>query len=73
MADHFILQLSIDNISFQFLQDENGIERIVGDCQTRKKYSHVDLLIMIDGVDYERGAVVSGGRGYFLKVSHFIS
>lgn len=23
---------------------------------------------MIDGMDAERGAVVSGGRGYFLKV-----
>eukprot|EP00795_Rhopilema_esculentum_P000654 gene654-10360_t len=48
-------------------EDENGIEKIVGDCETRKKYSHVDLLVMIDGVDYERGSVVSGGRGYFLK------
>lgn len=48
-------------------EDENGIEKVVGDCESRKKYSHVDLLIMIDGVDYERGAVVSGGRGYFLK------
>jgi len=48
-------------------EDENGIERIVGDCQIRKKYSHVDLLVMIDGVDYERGAAVAGGRGYFLK------
>ena len=28
----------------------------------------MDLLIMIDGVDYERGAAVAGGRGYFLKV-----
>ena len=24
---------------------------------------------MIDGVDYERGASVSGNRGYFLKVN----
>eukprot|EP00112_Aurelia_sp_Birch-Aquarium-sp1_P006053 Seg1677.2 transcript_id=Seg1677.2/GoldUCD/mRNA.D3Y31 product="Serine-tRNA ligase cytoplasmic" protein_id=Seg1677.2/GoldUCD/D3Y31 len=48
-------------------EDENGIERIVGDCETKKKYSHVDLLVMIDGVDYERGSVVAGGRGYFLK------
>ena len=42
---------------------------MVGDCETKKKYSHIDLLVMIDGVDYERGSVVSGGRGYFLKVS----
>ncbi|KAJ8985943.1 hypothetical protein NQ317_010700 [Molorchus minor] len=32
----------------------------------RKKYSHVDLIHMIDGMDGERGAVVSGGRGYYL-------
>lgn len=32
----------------------------------RKKYSHVDLIHMIDGMDGERGTSVSGGRGYFL-------
>merc|ERR1712121_348155 len=47
--------------------DENEIVRIVGDCSTKKKYSHIDLLYMIDGVDYERGANVAGNRGYFLK------
>lgn len=47
-------------------EEENDVVRIVGDCTTRKKYSHVDLLQMIDGVDYERGAV-AGNRGYFLK------
>jgi len=48
-------------------EDENEIVRVNGDCSVRKKYSHVDLLQMIDGVDYERGAVVAGNRGYFLK------
>ena len=52
-------------------QDNNGIERLVGDCTTEKKYSHVDLIYMIDGMDGERGSVVSGGRGYFLKVRTF--
>lgn len=37
-----------------------------GNCIDRKKYSHVDLIHMIDGVDGERGTNVSGGRGYFL-------
>lgn len=46
---------------------ENNIVRTVGDVSQRKKYSHFDLLVMIDGVDYERGANVSGNRGYFLK------
>lgn len=48
-------------------EDENGIEKLHGDCETTKKYSHVDLLVMIDGVDDTRGSVVAGGRGYYLK------
>jgi len=48
-------------------EDENEVVRQFGDCSTHKKYSHVDLLHMIDGVDYERGANVAGNRGYFLK------
>lgn len=48
-------------------EDENGIEKIHGDCETPKKYSHVDLIIMIDGMDDTRGSVVAGGRGYYLK------
>ncbi|XP_046393293.1 serine--tRNA ligase, cytoplasmic isoform X2 [Ischnura elegans] len=47
-------------------EDENGVERTFGDCTTRKKYSHVDLIHMIDGMDGDRGASVSGGRGYYL-------
>lgn len=42
------------------------MERTFGDVTQRKKYSHVDLIHMIDGMDGERGAAVSGGRGYFL-------
>nr|XP_034306136.1 serine--tRNA ligase, cytoplasmic isoform X1 [Crassostrea gigas] len=48
-------------------EDENGIERTFGDCESRKKYSHVDLVVMVDGVDNDRGSVVAGGRGYYLK------
>lgn len=43
-------------------EDNNKVERTFGDCGTRKKYSHVDLICMIDGVDTERGTVVSGKR-----------
>lgn len=42
------------------------MERTWGDCSFKKKYSHVDLIHMIDGMDGERGTGVSGGRGYFL-------
>lgn len=48
-------------------EDENGVERTFGDCSTKKKYSHVDLVVMVDGHDGDRGAVTAGGRGYYLK------
>ena len=54
-------------------QDENGIERTFGDIESKKKYSHVDLVVMIDGADNERGSVTAGGRGYYLKVSVLVS
>lgn len=47
---------------------DNKVERIWGDCAVRKKYSHVDLVVMVDGFEGEKGAVVAGSRGYFLKV-----
>lgn len=47
---------------------DNKVERTWGDCSVQKKYSHVDLVIMIDGFDGEKGAMVAGSRGYFLKV-----
>ena len=51
-------------------EDNNKVERLFGDCTgenpLRKKYSHVDLIVMIDGVDSERGSVTAGGRGYYL-------
>lgn len=47
-------------------EEENVVVRTYGDTTSRKKYSHVDLITMIDGVDSERGAVTAGGRGYYL-------
>lgn len=47
-------------------EDLNKVERTWGNCETKGKYSHVDLIHMIDGMNSEKGAVVSGGRGYFL-------
>lgn len=46
---------------------DNKVERTWGDCTVSKKYSHVDLVVMIDGFEGEKGAVVAGSRGYFLK------
>ena len=47
--------------------------RTWGDVETKKKFSHIDLIHMIDGFDGERGAVTAGGRGYYLKVTLFVS
>uniref|UniRef100_T1HTN2 serine--tRNA ligase n=1 Tax=Rhodnius prolixus TaxID=13249 RepID=T1HTN2_RHOPR len=48
-------------------EDENAVVRTWGDTEIKKKYSHVDLVHMIDGIDAEAGASVAGGRGYYLK------
>jgi len=47
----------------------NVIERTIGpvNADFRRQYSHMDLLSMIDGVNYTKGAEISGARGYFLK------
>ena len=39
--------------------------------QISKKYSHVDLVHMIDGVDLERGANVAGS--FSLSLTHTVS
>ncbi len=60
--------VKLSNVTTMLFQAENGIERTFGDATIRKKYSHVDLVHMVDGVDMERGSVAAGGRGYYLKV-----
>lgn len=30
-------------------EDNNKVEHTFGDCTQKKKYSHVDLIVMIDG------------------------
>ena len=49
------------------LQDNNRVERTFGDATGRKKYSHMDLVYMVDGVDMQRGTVTAGNRCYYLK------
>jgi len=62
----------IDVLYLVLWQDDNGVERTWGDVETKKKYSHIDLIHMIDGADGERGSVTAGGRGYYLKVALFV-
>ena len=49
-------------------QDNNGVERTFGDCAVKKKYSHIDLIHMIDGVETQKATVCAGNRCYYLKV-----
>ncbi|KAK4470527.1 hypothetical protein MN116_006072 [Schistosoma mekongi] len=48
-------------------EEDNLIIRTFGRSDFRKPFSHVDLVVMVDGFDGERGTMVAGGRGYFLK------
>ncbi|XP_054263477.1 serine--tRNA ligase, cytoplasmic isoform X2 [Macrosteles quadrilineatus] len=48
-------------------EDENAVVCTFGDVSVRKKYSHVDLVHMVDGVEADAGAIVAGSRGYYLK------
>ncbi|ELT99427.1 hypothetical protein CAPTEDRAFT_120342, partial [Capitella teleta] len=56
-----------DSVPISDDEENNLIVKTWGDVTTTKKYSHVDLIHMIDGVDAERGTVTAGGRGYYLK------
>ena len=52
-------------ISYIQISDDEDIyrvERTFGDGSVRQKYSHVDLIEMIDAVDLHRGSLVSGSR-----------
>lgn len=53
-------------------EEHNRVERVWPPSGERpaapgKGLTHVDLLHMIDGVEYARGVTTSGSRGYFLK------
>jgi seryl-tRNA synthetase len=48
-------------------EDDNTVERTSGDCSTRKRYSHIDLLHMIDAVETQKATVAAGNRCYYLK------
>lgn len=55
-------------------EEKNRVERVWPESGEipkleGRKLNHVDLLHMIDGVEYERGQNTAGSRGYFLKGS----
>jgi len=56
-----------DSVIVSNNEDENGVVKTFGNTEVCKKYSHIDLIHMIDGFDGDRGAVTAGGRGYYLK------
>ncbi|KFD46059.1 hypothetical protein M514_13063 [Trichuris suis] len=56
-----------ESVPFSNNEEENEVVRTWGNLNVRKKYSQVDLGIMVDGYDCEKGALVAGARGYYLK------
>ena len=54
-------------VCFAIPQANNGIVRTVGE-KTSQKYSHVDLVHMVGGVDAKRGAVTAGGVLYDILI-----
>jgi seryl-tRNA synthetase len=64
---HTIGNLVHDSVPVSSDEKDNRIERTWGDITADKKYSHYDLLYMIDAVDMQRGTAVAGSRGYFLR------
>ena len=66
-----------NNIVERIYLPEKGVISDSGEIEPLKKsmeqlfpdkpLNHVDLILMVDGVDLERGAVVAGSRGYFMK------
>lgn len=56
-----------DSVPVSADEKDNLVVRVEGLVTEQKRYSHVDLIHMIDGVDLERGAAVAGSRGYYLK------
>ncbi|XP_053096525.1 serine--tRNA ligase, cytoplasmic isoform X2 [Pangasianodon hypophthalmus] len=59
---------NLETLTADILSDaDNKVERTWGDCTVQKKYSHVDLVVMVDGYEGEKGAIIAGSRGYFLK------
>ncbi|KAK4292584.1 hypothetical protein Pmani_034672 [Petrolisthes manimaculis] len=57
--------LVADDVPVSQDEENNGLVRTFGE-QSKKKYSHVDLIAMIGGSDSKRGVVAAGSRGYFL-------
>lgn len=78
----YVQTFSHDSVPVSDDEEKNKVERTFGDIQSKKRYSHVssfcsssqmmrvfqvDLVVMVDGFDGERGTSVAGGRGFFLK------
>ena len=63
-----VLCVMLYDVCVFFYKDENRVEKTFGESGVQKKYSHIDLIHMIDGVETEKGTIVAGNRCYYLKV-----
>ena len=70
MRDHILNEIGNllhPNVPISNDEANNRVERTHGDIETKKAYSHIDLVEMVDGYDGKRGASVAGSRGFYLK------
>ena len=65
---HTYIHTHIHTYTHTYIQDNNRVERTFGDGATKKRYSHIDLLCMIDGVETQKAVIAAGSRCYYLKV-----
>jgi len=56
-----------DSVPINDDEEHNEIYKTYGDFGMSKQYSHRDLIIMVDGVDLERGTRTAGSRAYYLR------
>ena len=50
------------------VQDNNRVKRTFGDYAVRNKYSHIDLIHIIDSVVTQKATICADKRCYYLKV-----
>ncbi len=57
-----------DSVPISNNEDDNVIHRVVGDITKKDGLkNHVELMNLINGLDTNKGSLIAGSRGYFMK------